>query len=235
VNANALSDIVENNASKRGRIFDLVIQSLIVISLITFSIETLPDLSDSAQQWLRGIEVVTVTVFTIEYVVRVAVARRKLAFIFSFYGLIDLMSILPFYAASRVDLRSIRALRFMRLCRTLKLARYSRAVHRFHRALQIAREEIVLFFLVTLLLIYFASVGIYYFEQEAQPEAFASVFHSMWWAVTTLTTVGYGDVYPVTAGGRAFTFVILMLGLGVVSIPAGLVASALSKVREQEE
>jgi voltage-gated potassium channel len=78
-------------------------------------------------------------------------------------------------------------------------------------------------------------VGIYYFEHDAQPEAYASVFHSLWWSVVTLTTVGYGDVYPVTAGGRVFTFCMLLVGVGVVSVPAGIVASALSEAREMEE
>ena len=96
------------------------------------------------------------------------------------------------------------------------------------------KEELVLYSLVTLMLLYFAAVGIYYFEYEAQPEAFRSVFHSLWWAVSTLTTVGYGDVYPITTGGRMFTFGVLMVGLGVVAVPAGLLSSALSKARELE-
>jgi voltage-gated potassium channel len=99
----------------------------------------------------------------------------------------------------------------------------------------IAHEELILYIIVTLMLLYFAAVGIYYCEHEAQPKEFASVFHSLWWAVATLTTVGYGDVYPVTAGGRLFTFIVLLMGLGVVSVPAGLVASALSKAREMED
>jgi voltage-gated potassium channel len=121
------------------------------------------------------------------------------------------------------------------LFRTFKIVRYSKAIRRFHRALLIAREELVLFLLVTLLLLYFSAVGIYYFEYDAQPEAFASVFHSLWWAVVTLTTVGYGDVYPVTTGGRIFTFVILLIGLGIISVPAGIVASALSESRDMED
>lgn len=92
-----------------------------------------------------------------------------------------------------------------------------------------------MFLLVALLTLYVTAVGIYYFENEAQPEAFASVFHSLWWAVATLTTVGYGDVYPVTLGGRVFTFVLLIVGLGIVAVPAGLVATALSKAREMED
>jgi len=99
----------------------------------------------------------------------------------------------------------------------------------------IAREEIVLFLFATLILLYLSAVGIYFFEHDEQPDVFASVFHSLWWAVVTLTTVGYGDVTPHTVGGRVFTFLVLIIGLGVVSIPAGLVASALSKARELEE
>ena len=85
-----------------------------------------------------------------------------------------------------------------------------------------------------MILLYLAAVGIYHCEYNAQPDAFASVFHSLWWAVITLTTVGYGDVSPMTLGGRIFTFFILLIGLGVVSVPAGLVASGLSKAREME-
>ena len=96
------------------------------------------------------------------------------------------------------------------------------------------KEEVALFLIVTLILIFIVSAGIYFFENEAQPDKFQSVFHSMWWTIVTLTTVGYGDVYPITVGGKIFTFFILILGLGIVTIPAGLVASALSKAREIE-
>ncbi len=82
---------------------------------------------------------------------------------------------------------------------------------------------------------YLSSVGIYYFENSAQPEVFTSIFHSMWWSVATLTTVGYGDIYPITVGGKIFTFIVLMIGLGIVAVPAGLVASALQAARSEEE
>jgi voltage-gated potassium channel len=108
-------------------------------------------------------------------------------------------------------------------------------MRRFLRAFVIAREEVILFGIVALMLLYLSAVGIYYFENEAQPENFASVFHSLWWSVATLTTVGYGDIYPVTVGGRIFTFVVLMIGLGVVAVPAGVFASALSRVDQKEE
>ena len=177
-------------------------------------------------------KIATVAIFTAEYLLRLIVADRKLGFVFSFFGIVDLLAIVPFYIASGVDLRSVRAFRLLRLFRTFKVIRYSKAIQRFHRALQIAREEIVLYIIVTVLLLFFAAVGIYYFERDAQPETFTSVFHSLWWAVVTLTTVGYGDVYPITTGGRIFTTFVLLIGLGIVSVPAGLVASALSKARE---
>jgi voltage-gated potassium channel len=231
----SLKQIVEHSDTKLGRAFDLVIQSLIVLSLVSFSIETLPDLSVDVRRYLRWAEVFTVAVFTIEYVLRIIVADRKLHFIFSFFGLVDLVAILPFYVAPGVDLRSVRTFRFLRLVRVFKLARYNKAVRRFHRALAIAWEELALFLFVTVIVLYLSAVGIYYFESEAQPDQFASVFHCLWWAVVTLTTVGYGDVYPVTVGGKVFTFFVMLVGLGVIAVPAGIVATALSKAREIEE
>jgi voltage-gated potassium channel len=229
-----LKVLVEDVDSPQGRTFALTIQVLIVLSLVTFSIDTLPDLSASTRSMLDAIEVATVALFTVEYLVRIYVSDRRLAFIFSFYGLVDLAAIAPFYIASGVDLRAVRVFRFLRLLRILKLARYSRAVKRFHRALRIAKEELVLFTAVAIILVYLSAVGIYYFENEAQPEDFKSVFHSLWWAVSTLTTVGYGDVYPVTLGGRVFTFFVLAVGLGIVAVPTGLVASALAQARREE-
>lgn len=230
-----LKQIVEQSDTPAGKAFDLLIQGLIVLSLATFSVETLPNLPDPYPHWLRYAEMVTVPIFTAEYLLRIVLSERKLGFIFSFYGLVDLVAILPFYVTSGVDLRAVRALRLFRLFRILKIVRYSKAIRRFHLALQIAKEEIILFLCATLLLLYFSAVGIYYFESEAQPEAFGSVFHSLWWSVATLTTVGYGDVYPVTTAGRVFTFFVLVIGLGVISVPAGLVASALAKAREMED
>jgi voltage-gated potassium channel len=98
----------------------------------------------------------------------------------------------------------------------------------------IATEELILFSVLAIMLLFFSAVGIYYFENTSQPESFSSIFQSMWWAVATLTTVGYRDVYPITTGGNVFTFFVLMVGLGIVAVPTGLVASALSSAREME-
>ncbi len=220
--------------STSGKTFTYVIQSLIVLSLVTFSIDTLPDLSPQTREILSLIEMITVGIFTIEYILRLAVAEKRSEFVFSFYGIVDLLAILPFYIASGLDLRAIRIFRLLRLLRILKLVKYNAAISRFRRALGIAKEELLLFGMVAGILLFLSAVGIYYFENEVQPEHFKSVFHSMWWAVTTLTTVGYGDMYPITAGGRIFTFFVLMIGLGIVAVPTGLVASALSQVRDED-
>lgn len=230
-----LKNIIDNSDTLQGRAFDLIIQVVIFISLISFSLETLPDLEYFTRQLLRYIEIITVVIFTVEYLLRILVADRKLAFIFSFFGIVDLLAILPFYLTTGIDLRSLRALRFLRSLRLFKLMRYNQAIRRFHRALLIAREEMVLFFFVTALLLYFSAVGIYYFENTAQPETFSSIFSSLWWAVATLTTVGYGDIYPVTVGGRLFTFFVLMIGLGIVAVPAGLISSALTEARHIQD
>lgn len=230
-----LKKIVEETDTKAGRLFDLFIQALIVISLITFSIETLPELSDFSRKILSIIEMSTVIIFSAEYLLRIVVADNKIKFIFSFYGLIDLLAILPFYIAKGVDLRSIRIFRMFRLFRIFKIVRYSKAIQRLRQAFISVKEELVLFMIATVLLLYISAVGIYYFENAAQPENFKSVFDGLWWATATLTTVGYGDVYPITVGGKIFTFIILIIGLGVVAVPTGLVASALTDVARNDK
>jgi len=213
------------------RLADLSIQILIIVSMVSFSIETLPDLSERTYAFLAGVETLVVMIFTVEYLIRVLVTKRKLTYIFSFYGIVDLLAILPFYLSSTVSLQALRILRLFRLFRLLKLARYNEALRRVGRALAVAKEELVLFSIVTLMLLYLSALGIYHFEHAAQPEHFRSIFDSLWWAVATLTTVGYGDIYPITTGGRLFTFVVLMLGLGVVAVPTGIIASALTSVQ----
>lgn len=224
-----IKSIVEINDNKASKYFSLCIQCLILISVIAFSIETIPNLENQTKSILRIIEVSCVIIFTLEYLLRIYVADNKLRFIFSFFGIIDMLAILPFYLAFGLDLRFLRSLRFLRLFRVFKLVRYNKAINHFTKAIRAAKEEILIFLIVTLLLIYFAAIGIYYFEKEAQPEHFSSVFDSLWWAIITLTTVGYGDVYPITIGGRVFTFFVLMVGLGIVAIPTGIISSALSK------
>ncbi len=176
-----------------------------------------------------------VLIFTIEYLTRIFLSTNRLRFIFSFYGMVDLLAILPFYLAFAVDLRTLRLVRLLRLARILKLARYNSALQRFAKALRLAKEELIIFTSASLVVLYLSAVGIYHFENAAQPEVFRSIFDCLWWSVATLTTVDNGDIYPITLGGRFFTFIVLMIGLGLVAVPTGILASTLSAVRRQED
>jgi len=202
---------------------------LIILSIIAFSISTIPDLSLTTVKYLRFFEILSVIVFTIEYLLRIYIADRKLSFIFSLYGIIDLCAILPFYILRSVDLRSIRIFRLFRLFRVLKIFRYNNAIKRFILAIKLIKPELIVFGIAAFGLLYVASIGIYYFEHEVQPDVFASFFHCMWWAIVTLTTVGYGDSIPITVGGKIFTSIIMFIGLGIVAVPTGLIASALTR------
>ena len=227
-----LVEMVERGDTRAGRTFDLIVLALIVCALIALSVETLPGLPPAATRALAFVEVVVTLLFTVEYGLRVYAAERKWRYVFSFYGLVDIVAIVPFYISlGGVDLLVVRVVRIFRVFQILKVFRYSTAINRYMRALQLAREEILLFLLAAGILLYLSAVGIYYFERDAQPENFQSILHSLWWAVATLTTVGYGDIYPVTAGGKVFTFLVLVCGLGIVAAPSGLVAAALSRAR----
>ena len=173
-----LKNLVESNNTKRSKRFAFFIQFLIILSVITFSIETLPDLKPQTRVVLNSIEIFCVIVFSFEYIARIYAADSKSKFIFSFFGIIDLLAILPFYLSFGIDLRSLRLLRMFRLFRLFKLVRYNKAMKHFAQAMMVAKEQIILFMIITLMLIYFSAVGIYYFEYPAQPEQFKSDFLS---------------------------------------------------------
>jgi voltage-gated potassium channel len=224
-----LVELVSRPDTPRGRVFDWLIQGLILVSVLSIGLETLPGQPAWASRAYAIEEFVVVIVFSCEYVLRIAAAKKKLAYVFSFSGLVDLFAIAPFYF-SGADLRALRAFRLLRLLRILKLARYSAATERLAQAFYDARAELAVFLGVTLLTIYLCAIAIFHFEHEAQPDKFVSVLDGLWWAVTTLTTVNFGDVYPITPAGKLFTAFILICGLGIIAVPTGLVTSALSKL-----
>lgn len=225
--------IIEHN-SKTGKVFDIIINSLIFISIIDFSIGTIPNLSSEFQNIIYVVELITVIIFTLEYFLRILVSDKPLKYIFSFFGFIDLLAFLPFYLASGLDFRSVRIFRFFRLLRIFKLFRYQRAMDRYRTTFLMIKTELTIFMTAAFFLIYLASVGIYYFENPVQPDKFYSVFECMWWAIITLTTIGYGDLYPITIGGKIFTSIIVIIGLGVIAVPTGLFASALTRTIQIE-
>lgn len=218
-----------NNSTKLGYRIEIFIQLLIVISIINFTVQTLPDKNFVLQKYLNAIEIICVFFFSLEYLLRLIASKKPLKFIFSFFGIVDLLAILPFYLTLGTDLKSLRAVRLFRLLRLLKFLRYGDTLKNLKQSFDNVKKELILFSAATLLLIYFSSVGIYFFENEAQPDAFSSVFNAMWWSVATLTTVGYGDIYPITTGGKIFSTFIVFIGLGLVAVPTGLIASSLTQ------
>ena len=224
-----LIKLVIESDSNIGKRFYIFIQVLIVLSIISFSIETLPDLDNDVLIILDLFELITVILFSIEQLLSIFLTSQPFKYLFSFYGLIDILAILPFYMTIGFDLRTVRVFSLFRLFRIFKLFKYGKAIERLVEAFAEIKKELMLFLIGTLFFIYLSSIGIYYFDSQAQPELFKSVFHCMWWAVTTLTTVGYGDMYPVTIGGKLFTTLIVFIGMGMVAVPTGLFASAVSK------
>ena len=218
-----------DTTTKLGHRIELFIQFLIISSIINFTVQTLPNINPTYQKVSNSIEVVSVFFFSLEYFLRLLSSKKPFKFIFSFFGIVDLLAILPFYLTLGTDLKSLRAVRLFRLLRLLKFLRYGDTLKNLKQSFDNVKKELILFSAATLLLIYFSSVGIYFFENEAQPDAFSSVFSAMWWSVATLTTVGYGDIYPITTGGKIFSTFIVFIGLGLVAVPTGLIASSLTQ------
>jgi voltage-gated potassium channel len=223
---------VREPESPNGRRLSLFVGVLIAVSMLGTVFETVPGLPAWLNRTLVGLEYFVVAVFTLEYLLRLAASRPAHRYVFSFFGVIDLLAILPFYLGLALDLRSIRALRLLRLFRILKLGRYGDAFDRLGAAFRTVSAELTVFFVAILILLYLCGVGIYYCENEAQPEVFRSVLSGFWWAIVSLTTVGYGDIYPITPLGKVFASVVLFIGLGVVAVPTGLIASALTRTSQ---
>ena len=143
------------------------------------------------------------------------------------------MAILPFWLSLTIGLPSGETLLSLRILRVAKLLRFVANVEILQRAFELIWREMLVCIFLAIVMMFCTAFGIYTFEHEAQPEAFPSIPHSFWFAVTTLTTVGYGDIYPITIAGKFFTFVILMIGLGIIALPAGLISSAMTQARRE--
>lgn len=236
-----IASIVWGTHPKWGHLFDYVMIGLILISVVCITITSIDTVDPAITSMLDILETGIVLIFTLEYLLRLWTSERKFAYIFSFWGIVDLAAVLPFWLLHFGLLGGVggsqaaRTLRILRLLRLLKLVRYIAAIDRLRRAFIIIQSELLLFLFLAVIMIFIAAVGIYNFESEAQPENFGSIPQSIWFAVVTLTTVGYGDVYPITNGGKIFTGLVLMVGLGVVAIPTGLIASGLAQAREEQK
>ena len=232
--------IIWGTDPKWGHSFDYVMICLILISVVCMTIISVDSTTAELASILRLLEMAIILIFTAEYLLRLWTSERKLKYVFSFWGFVDLVAVLPFWLAtfgmfgSASGSQAARTLRILRMLRLLKLARYIATLDRLRRAFEIIRTELLLFLFIACIIIFIAAVGIHNFEAEAQPENFGSIPKSLWFSVVTLTTVGYGDMYPITAGGKVFTGIILLVGLGIVAIPTGLIASGLAQAREEQ-
>lgn len=222
--------------------------TLIIVSFISTIIESEPGMAASIQKALLILEYLTVGIFTLEYLIRVWVCTEnpkfgakswgRFEFLVSFFALVDLIAILPFYLPLVIplDLRFLRILRLIRMSRLLKLARYSEALKTIGRVFQEKKGELGVALLLVLILISVASGLLFVAENEAQPDKFSSILSSMWCAIITLTTIGYGDVFPVTFLGKLLTALIAFLGVGLFALPAGILASGFAEeIRRRKE
>lgn len=216
--------LLDGKHPRHGGLVANGVHVLIVLSALAIAIETEPNVSAGLRAWLVGFEVFVVAIFALEYLVRLWASPHPLRYATSFWGIVDLMSVLPAIALLTPEWQAVRALRLVRL---LKLFRSSRALYRLVVALGQVRSELIAFGIIAALMLYVSAVGIYLFEHEAQPEVFTSIITSLWWALASFTTVGYGDMVPITPGGRLFTAFVLFIGLGIIAVPAAIVTTAL--------
>ena len=220
-----------------SKLFDIFIVTLIILNTIGVMLETVESLAVRFGHWFWKFEIFSVMVFTIEYILRLwsCTANERFArplvgrlkFAATPMQVIDLLAILPFYIPMIIpfDLRFLRVVRLFRIFRIFKLGRYSESLRILGRVLKTKKEELVTTFFAVSILLVIASSLMYYVEHTVQPAAFPNIPAAMWWGIVTLTTVGYGDVYPVTIAGKVLGAIIAVLGIGLFALPAGILAS----------
>lgn len=230
---------------KASRAVDIGLMFLIMLNVALIIVDTF-ELPPLAVRIGGIIETVSVVIFTIEYILRLWVAdlsypelppiRARLKYIRSFAAIIDLISLLPsFISALSANFMVLRMLRVLRLLRAFKLNRYTHALHDIGEVFRKKASQLVSSMLVVSFLMVISSVLMYDAEHEAQPEVFNNALSGLWWAIATLTTVGYGDIFPVTAIGRVMSAIIALLGIGLVAVPTGIITAGFSEQISQKQ
>jgi len=219
------------------RIINIFIITLIILNVTAVMLETVPSIDKPLKQFFHDFDLASVIIFTIEYILRVWSSNHdprykhslqgRLKYMVSPAALIDLIAILPFYIHVIVglDLRVLRILRLMRFFRLFRLTAYTKATRVVTNVFKSRFSELMLAFILTSFLIIIASCLVYFVEHPAQPDKFTSIPDTIWWAVVTLTTVGYGDLVPITVLGKIFTVIILLAGIALLALPAGIITS----------
>lgn len=232
---------IAREGDRASRVVDVILVGLIVASITALVLETVPELRADWRWLFVGTEHVAALAFSVEYLLRVYSCTEnprfahplwgRLRYMFSFLAVVDLLAVLPYYLPLlSQDLLLLRMFRMFRLVRVLKLGRYSESVALMIRVLRKKAPELMVGIMILLFLLVASSSLMYLVEHEAQPGKFTSIPQAMWWSVATLTTVGYGDVYPVTGLGKLLTAVVAVLGIGLFAIPAGIISSGFVEV-----
>lgn len=235
------------SATVMSRKINLFIVVLIMLSVIFVIIETSRDIRESYVLFFEGFEFLAVMIFTVEYIFRLWSCVEEPKYSRPVWGrikfackpllIIDLIAIIPFYLPFffAVDLYALRALRLLRILRIFKLTRYHSAMGTIGKVLYKTKEELLVTIFAGFLLLIIASTLMYYVENPVQPELFSSIPAAMWCMVATLTTVGYGDIYPITPMGQILAAMMALLGMGMFALPAGILGSAfLEEVQEKK-
>ena len=230
-------------------VFDWFLIILISLNILAVILSSFNNINDRYNNFFIIFEHISVLIFTVEYLLRIWTAPCKflpstkwlvffpyLRFIFSFMGIVDLCAILPYYLPFAViDLRVLRILRLIRLLRIFKLTRYNKSFDLIGRVFKNEKDKIFMtIFIVGILLLLAASI-MYAVENAVQPDAFPNILATLWWAVVTLTTVGYGDVYPVTVIGKLLSGIISILGIILIALPSGIISSGFIIEYEKEK
>ena len=223
--------IIFETDTPAGRLFDLVVLYAILASVLAVMLESVKSIEDSYGEYLTVIEWVFTILFTIEYVARIYVSDKPLKYVFSFLGLIDLFSIIPTYLTLFVSgtqfLVVIRTVRLLRVFRILKLTRYLSEAKVLGDALRASRYKILVFMLSVFSFQIIAGTMMYLIE--GSENGFTSIPRSIYWAIVTLTTVGYGDIAPTTIVGQAFASLLMIVGYSILAVPTGIVTSEITK------
>ncbi len=227
-----------------GRAVDVAIIVLIFLNIVALILETVESVYSLHSASFALFERFSIAVFSLEYVLRVwscttnprfaAPGTGRLRFIVSPLGIIDLLAILPFFLPFfGVDLRFVRTVRLLRIFRIVKLARYSRALRLLGHVVSERKEELLSIFFVLMTLLVIASSLMFFAEHSVQPDVFSSIPATMWWGIVTLTTVGYGDAFPITPLGQTIGAIIAVLGIGMFALPAGILGAGFTEELEK--
>jgi voltage-gated potassium channel len=229
-----------------SRSFDIAILALIFLNVVAVIIGSVQSVEERWGTFLNAFEIISVGVFTVEYIARLwsctADARFKgrirgrVRLAFQAMSIIDLLAILPFYLPFLgIDLRSLRVLRLLRILRIAKVGRYYSSLNLIKHVFQSKKEELVLTSALMGLLLVVSSSLLYYCENAVQPDDFSSIPATMWWSVATLTTVGYGDLYPITLLGKFVASIIAILGIGMFALPTGIIGAGFVEAIQEKK